>query len=90
MLLNLNDPSSIVAWWRLMPERHGPQLMSLMRMWPQFALPLRSAIRRIKADPALRALYERGVKAARDERDDAPHPSYDHDGAVADVNPLAA
>jgi len=65
MLLNLNDPSSIVAWWKLMPERHGLLLMDFARMWPQFALPVRAAVRRIKSDAALKDLYELGMTSGR-------------------------
>lgn len=65
MLLNLNDPSSIVAWWQVLPERHGSQLKAMARMWPQYALPIRAAMRRIATDPALTALHARALLAER-------------------------
>ena len=42
MIVNFKDPSSILAWWRINPERHGPQLKAIARLRPQF----RAAIKR--------------------------------------------
>lgn len=36
MRLNLNNPASIVSWYRQHPKRHGPQIAAFLRMWPQF------------------------------------------------------
>nr|WP_295083742.1 hypothetical protein [uncultured Roseateles sp.] len=65
MILNLNDPNSIVAWWKVLPERHGPQLRAFAHLRPQFAFAIRAAMRAIKSDPMLRPLYERSVLAER-------------------------
>ena len=42
MIVNFKDPASILAWWRINPERHGPQLKAIARLRPQF----RAAIKR--------------------------------------------
>lgn len=63
MILNLNDPSSIVAWWKVLPERHGAQLLAFGRLRPQFSSPIRAALRRIKADPEFGAVYARCAAA---------------------------
>ena len=42
MIVNLRDPASILAWHRVNPERHGPQLKAIAKIHPQF----RDAIRR--------------------------------------------
>jgi hypothetical protein len=36
MMLNLNDPKSIVAWYHIHPDVHAGQLEAFARMWPQF------------------------------------------------------
>ena len=36
MLLDLNDPNSIVRWWEVYPERHGPLLKELAALRPQY------------------------------------------------------
>lgn len=36
MKLDLNNPASIVAWHKVRPEVHGPQLETFAAMWPQF------------------------------------------------------
>ena len=51
MNLNLTDPDSIVRWWRCFPERHWLYLDVFEARTPQFRLAIRSARRRIKADP---------------------------------------
>lgn len=84
MILNLTDPASIVAWWQVLPERHGPQLQAFARLRPQFAGAIRTALRRIKADPELRPLLERGrAAAAALERDLVAQPHYKDDPAEA-------
>jgi hypothetical protein len=84
MILNLNDPASIVAWWQVLPERHGPQLQAFARLRPQFAGAIRAALRRIKTDPQLQSLAERcrAVEAAADADMVAP-PHYKDDPAEA-------
>lgn len=63
MILNLNDPSSIVAWWKVLPERHGAQLLAFGRLRPQFSSPIRTALKRIKSDPEYGAVYARCAAA---------------------------
>jgi hypothetical protein len=62
MLLDLNDPMSIVAWWRVWPERHGEFLTHKLRSSAQFAPGIRAAQRLIAEDPALRAIREQSVR----------------------------
>jgi hypothetical protein len=83
MILNLNDPASIVAWWQVLPERHGPQLQAFARLRPQFAGAIRAAIRRIKVDPELRPLFERSRAAALQDADSVAQPHYKDDPADA-------
>ncbi|WP_156422021.1 hypothetical protein [Paucibacter sp. KCTC 42545] len=84
MILNLTDPDSIVSWWQVLPERHGPQLQAFERLRPQFALPIRAALRRIKADPELRQVFFRSMTAAKaDETGFAPQRHYKDDPAEA-------
>ena len=67
MILDLNDPKSIVTWWKIWPERHGPLLLDLARMSPDQGLAIRAAIRQIKADPAQRAQFDAARVAAKRE-----------------------
>jgi len=64
MHLDLNNPRSIVAWWQVYPERHGPQLSALARLQPQFAASIREARRLIDDDPLL---AERHAAARRQQ-----------------------
>lgn len=64
MILNLNDPASILAWWQVLPERHGSQLLAMARLRPQFALPIQAALQRIRADAGLNAVFEHGLTRA--------------------------
>nr|WP_316640040.1 hypothetical protein [uncultured Roseateles sp.] len=43
MTLNLNDPKSIVTWYHVHPELHGPQMETFASMWPQFRRALTAA-----------------------------------------------
>ncbi|MCV2367890.1 hypothetical protein [Roseateles oligotrophus] len=83
MILNLTDPASIVNWWKVLPERHGPQLQAFARLRPQFAQPIRVAVRRIKADPELRHLFERGIAAESAHADEVAPRHYKDDPADA-------
>jgi hypothetical protein len=52
MNLNLNDPDSIVAWWRVYPARHWAYLeYYAAHAQAQFQPAIRLAQRRIAADP---------------------------------------
>lgn len=53
MIIDFNDPTSIVAWWNVFPERHGGILEHLLRTEPQYRGPIREAQRRIVADPVM-------------------------------------
>lgn len=43
MTLDLTDPQSIAAWFRVCPPRHGPQLAYFMELWPQFVESIKRA-----------------------------------------------
>ncbi|MCV2350314.1 hypothetical protein [Paucibacter sp. Y2R2-4] len=83
MKLNLGDPASIVAWWKILPERHGPQLEAFERLRPQFAPPIRAAWRIIKADPKLRPAFEQSRALATEVLVTAPYRHYKDDPADA-------
>jgi len=51
MNLNLNDPDSIVRWWRCYPERHWLYLEVFEERTPQFRRAICNARRRIQEDP---------------------------------------
>ncbi|WP_457422080.1 hypothetical protein [Roseateles sp. P5_E7] len=53
MLLNLNDPESIVAWWTVLPDRHDQFLAHKLRVSPEFAPAINEARRRIAARPEM-------------------------------------
>lgn len=73
MLLDLNNAASIVEWWCIFPERHGPLLADWERRRPEHAEEIGRARRLIKADPARRALLAR---AQAEERHARPVPDY--------------
>ncbi|MFX1678964.1 hypothetical protein PV762_07005 [Mitsuaria sp. CC2] len=73
MLLDLNNAASIVEWWCIFPERHGPLLADWERRRPEHAAEIGRARRLIKADPARRALLAR---SQADERRARPVPEY--------------
>lgn len=43
MIVNLGNPQSIVAWFHVNPQRHGPQLAHFAKLWPQFSKPIAQA-----------------------------------------------
>ena len=59
MILNLNDPDSIVRWWKVRPLEHGDFLAYKLSVSPEFAQGILEARRRIAADPELQALDAR-------------------------------
>lgn len=73
MLLDLNNAASIVEWWCIFPERHGPLLADWERRRPEHAAEIGRARRLIKADPARRALLAR---SQAEERQARPAPEY--------------
>lgn len=56
MQLDLSNVDSIVAWWRVWPERHDSYLDFKLAASPEFAHSILSARRLIDARPDLRAL----------------------------------
>lgn len=58
MLLNLNDPGSIVAWWTVLPDRHDAYLSHQVRVSPELAPAINEARRRIAAYPELTRTLE--------------------------------
>ena len=73
MLLDLNNAASIVEWWCIYPERHGPLLADWERRRPEYAAEISRARRSIKADPARRALLARSQVEEASAR---PAPEY--------------
>lgn len=65
MLLNLNDPDSIVGWWLTFPERHDAYLEHVARHSPQFGPAIRQARQQLRADPKCRVLLEQAAEMAR-------------------------
>jgi len=65
MQLNLNDPTSIVQWWRVFPERHSNYLEVKLRLSPDFAPSIREAQRQIAASEELQALLTTSVNERR-------------------------
>jgi len=43
MQMDMNDPKSIAAWYRIAPNRHGKALAVFARIWPQFAASIAEA-----------------------------------------------
>ena len=74
MHLDLNNPHSIVAWWQVYPERHGPQLSALARLQPQFAASIREARRLIEDDPQLAQRHATARRAQALPRQWVPSP----------------
>lgn len=76
MHLNLNDPDSIVAWWREFPERHWDYL-DVFAQRPEFLMAVRQARHRIRTDPQLSPILAEAVAAAAQRRPAAPVRRYD-------------
>jgi hypothetical protein len=65
MLLNLNDPDSIVAWWTVLPDRHDEYLTHKAKVSPEFAPAINEARRRIAARPEMADLLDQAVQRHR-------------------------
>ena len=81
MLVNLNDPESILAWWKVWPARHDGFLDFKLKANPQFASAISEVQRRIAADAELSAMLAAGVWEQREReqvrlRIDADVPAY--------------
>jgi hypothetical protein len=66
MFLDLNDPASIVTWWRVWPERHAEFLTHKLKSSPQFSPGIRAAQRLIAEDPELKAVWAQSVRERRE------------------------
>lgn len=75
MLLNLNDPDSIVVWWTVLPDRHDDYLAYKVQVSPEFAPAINEARRRIAANPELQRQLTNAFERRRD-----------HDAAMASRN----
>jgi hypothetical protein len=62
MLLNLNDPTSIVNWWKVWPARHNDYLDFQLAVMPQFSRAIREAKRRIASNAELQNLLAASVQ----------------------------
>lgn len=67
MILNLNDPQSIVAWWRVYPERHEAYLDEWLQAGSEWAGAILEARRRIAADPMLDRQRRAALRLRRTE-----------------------
>lgn len=67
MNLNLNDPDSIIAWWREFPERHWDYL-DVFAKQPQFMAAVLQARSRIRSDPQLAPILGRAMSSGADRR----------------------
>jgi len=68
MIVSLNDPESVLRWWKVFPERHDAFLEFKLKVSPQFAPAIREVQRRIAASPELSALLVRSVQGRRDQQ----------------------
>jgi hypothetical protein len=68
MLLNLNDPASIVAWWRVFPARHNEYLDVLLDGRPQCAQTIRAAKREIASSDELQAQLHKSRRDMQEQR----------------------
>lgn len=62
MLLNLNDAESILAWWKVLPERHDAFLDYKLRVSPEFAPAILEAQRQIAEDSELSRLLRESIQ----------------------------
>lgn len=84
MLLDLNDPKSIVAWWEVFPERHGPLLANWAQRRPEVRGAIALASQMIRANPRTAVmLREAELRRAANEVAQVP-PSHDEQLARED------
>ncbi|WP_077033188.1 hypothetical protein [Pelomonas sp. KK5] len=67
MVVDLNDPESILRWWKVWPARHDGYLDFEMQTQPQFAPAIREVQRRIASDSALSAMLSAGIREQREQ-----------------------
>ncbi|GAJ05742.1 unnamed protein product [marine sediment metagenome] len=82
MLLNLNDPESILTWWTVLPDQHDAFLAHKLRISPEFAPAIKEAQRRIATSPELNGLLAHAIQrrrqgVARRAEQDATLPAYE-------------
>jgi len=79
MLLDLNDPASIVRWYSVFPSRHGALLADWWSRRPEYRSTIERARQLIKADPKLRlaARQARADSSNDAARDGTYRPSHD-------------
>jgi len=68
MLLNLNDPQSILQWWLVWPERHHAFLEHKLKASPEFGFVIREALRLIAARPEFRSLRRPVLPVHREQQ----------------------
>ena len=69
MLLNLNDPESILDWWKVFPDRHASFLDYKLKSSPEFAPAIREAQRRISNSSELSGLLAEAAQQRRQRED---------------------
>ncbi|QPF73743.1 hypothetical protein G8A07_12950 [Roseateles sp. DAIF2] len=79
MYLDLQDPDSIVNWWREFPERHWSYLDALDRLTPQFRASIQLARQRIRKHPDFRPLASGAATPFRAEAATADPAPVDED-----------
>lgn len=65
MLVDLNDASSIVTWWAVFPDRHGPILNDWAKRRPEHRAAISEARRLISQDPERRQLMRHSYAGQR-------------------------
>lgn len=50
MIVDFLDPASIVAWYRVAPDRHGPQLVAMAKIQPKYAEAIKAAGELLRAE----------------------------------------
>ncbi|HEX2009688.1 MAG TPA: hypothetical protein VJN44_02010 [Roseateles sp.] len=81
MYLDLQNPDSIVNWWREFPQRHWAYLDALDRLTPQFRAAIQQARLRIRNDPRFGELLAGAGAAAPLTEDSTPLNDDDNDDA---------
>jgi len=65
MQLNLNDPDSIITWWKVLPDQHSVYLDHKLKVSKEFAPAIMEAQRRIAEEPELRGLLAASIQRRR-------------------------
>ncbi len=51
MIYDFTKADDVIRWFKLHPQRHGPQLKCMARFLPKFAGAIREAGERLRATP---------------------------------------